>query len=168
MRGRLGDEAIYYNHGGTDATGRFEVPLVEGRQNRLFASGPGCPLSFFDPADANGELALRCQGRPAVLDVTLTDAQGRPVPNARLILRQGSVIVPRKLLYLHLASLGLHAETDASGRLVVPNLAPGDYDVFVDSVTEGMIEAGSRTGYLTTARLSPLATTRLRLTVGSH
>ena len=35
-------------------------------------------------------------------------------------------------------------------------------------VEEGMIEAGSRTGYLTTARLSPLATAVLRLTVSGR
>ena len=98
-------------------------------------------------ADANGELALRCQGRPAVLDLTLTDTQGRPIPNSRVILRQGSVIIPRPLLAFHLSFLGLSAATDATGRLVVPNLAPGDYEIFVASrVEEGMIEAGSRTG----------------------
>ncbi len=167
LRSPCGDEHIYINHEQTDPGGHFEVAPVEGRRNRLFASGPGCPLSFFDPIDADGELALRCQGRPAVLDVTLTDGEGHPVPNAQVILRQGGAIIPIRLLALHLAFLGLRAETDPSGRLVVPNLAPGDYDVFVaEPVTEGMIEAGSRTGYLTTTRLAPLATTELRLTVG--
>jgi hypothetical protein len=89
-----------------------------------------------------------------------------------LILRQGGpggAILPVRLLSLHLGFLGLPAETDASGRLVVPNLAPGDYDVFVEGpVTEGMIEAGSRTGYLGSARLSPLATTELRLTAAGR
>ncbi|HET9211316.1 MAG TPA: carboxypeptidase-like regulatory domain-containing protein [Thermoanaerobaculia bacterium] len=166
LRNPYGDERIEIHYERTGAEGDFEVPPVEGRRNRLFASGPGCPLSVFDPADENGELALRCQGRPAVLDVTLTDAAGRPVPNASLILRLGGVIIPRNLLTLHLDNLGLRAETDASGRLVVPNLAPGDYDVFVaDPVNEGMIEAGSHTGYLTSTRLSPLATTTLRLPV---
>jgi len=169
LRSHLGDEGIYHNEGRTDDTGRFEVPLLGERQNRLFASGPGCPLSFFDPVDANGELALRCQGRPAVLDLTLTDAQGHPVADAWIILRRGSVIISRDLLYLHLSFLGLRAMTDASGRLVVPNLAPGDYDIFVaNPVKEGMIEAGSRTGFLATAHLSPLATAVLRLTVGGR
>jgi len=168
-RSHLGDDRIPYRDGRTDAEGRFEVVPVEGARNRLFASGPGCPLSVFDPADANGELALRCQGRPAVLDLTLTDTEGRPVPAARVILRQGGVIIPRPLLAFHLSFLGLSAATDATGRLVVPNLAPGDYDVFVaSSVEEGMIEAGSRTGYLATAHLSPLATAVLRLTVGGR
>ena len=165
-RSRYGDEVIPILQGRTDAGGRFEVAVVEGARNRLFASGPGCPLSFFDPLDEDGELALRCQGRPAVLDVTLTDAAGRPVPGERLMLRQGSVIIPGSLLSRHLDSLGLRAETDASGRLVIPNLAPGDYDLFLaNAVGVGMVEAGSRTGYLTSTRLSPLATTELRLPV---
>jgi hypothetical protein len=169
MRSHLGDEHIDHNEGTADATGRFEVAAVGDAPNRLFASGPGCPLSFFDPIDMDGELALRCQGRPAVLDVTLVDATGHPVPGARLFLRQGNVIIPGPMLYRHLDSLGLRPETDASGRLVIPNLAPGDYDLFLgNTVEEGMIEAGSRTGYLTTARLAPLGTTVLRLTVGGR
>jgi hypothetical protein len=101
-----------------------------------------------------------------VLDVTQTDAAGRPVPGESLMLRQGSVIIPGRLLSHPLDSLGLRAETDASGRLVIPNLAPGDYDLFLaNAVGVGMVEAGSRTGYLTSTRLSPLATTELRLTV---
>ncbi len=168
VRSYYGDEPVRVNDGRSDDTGRFEVPVMEGGRNRLFASGPGCPLSVFEPIDASGELALRCQGQPAVLDLTLTDAAGRPVPNAQLILRQGGVIIPRNLLFRHLFFLGLRMETDASGRIVMPNLAPGDYDVFVaDPVSEGMIEAGSRTGFLTSTRLSPLATTELRLTAGA-
>ncbi|MEA2599546.1 MAG: hypothetical protein QOF89_538 [Acidobacteriota bacterium] len=168
MRGYYGDEPIRFSNGRTDAAGQFEVPVVDGGPNRLFASGPGCPLSIFEPLDANGELALRCQGQPATLDVTLTDAAGRPVPNASILLRRGNVIIPRTLLFQHLLFLGVRPETDASGRIVMPNLAPGDYDVFVaDPVSEGMIEAGSRTGYLTSTRLSPLTTTELQLTAGA-
>jgi hypothetical protein len=167
VRSSYGDEAIFFTEERTDSAGRFEVAPIPGRRSRLFASGPNCPLSFFEPNEESGDLALRCQGQPAVLDVTLTDAEGRPVPNAQLILRQGSVIVPTRILAHHLGFLGLRYTTDTSGRLVVPNLAPGDYDLFVaNPVTVGMIEAGSRTGYLTTTRLSPLATTELRLTPG--
>jgi hypothetical protein len=111
-RSHLGDDEIPYRDGRTDAEGRFEVAPMEGSRNRLFASGPGCPLFSFDPIDGSGELALRCQGRPAVLDLTLTDAQGRPIPRARVILRQGSVLIPRPLLAFHLSFLSLSAATD--------------------------------------------------------
>jgi hypothetical protein len=168
LRSRFGDEYIEVITGRTDAEGRFEVAPVTGARNRLYASGPGCPLSFFEPLDSKGELALRCQGQPAVLDLTFRDVEGRPVSNAEVILRQGDVIIPKRLLSDHLAELGLRSQTDNSGRLVIPNLAPGDYDVFVaNPVREGMIEAGSRTGYLTSARLTPLTTTELTLAVGA-
>lgn len=171
MKSYYGDEHIEQpREGRTDAEGRFEVAPLSGVRNRLFASGPGCPLSFFEPLDTGGDLALRCQGQPAVLDLTLTDSEGRPIPNAAVVLRRGNVILPRTLLDRHLDFLGLRAQTDASGRIVIPNLAPGEYDVFLASQSqiEGMIEAGSRTGYLQTVRLTPLNTTRLQLTAGTR
>jgi hypothetical protein len=172
VRSRYGDEEIRLTFGRTDGEGRFEVAPVAGARNRLFASGPGCPLSFFEPLDESGELALRCQGQPAVLELTVRDAEGRPMPNVSVILRYGSVIIPSEVLFNHLALLGLRAETDASGRLVVPNLAAGDYDVFlsnpVTSVNEGMIEVGSRTGLSASAHLAPLATSELQLSTGSR
>lgn len=171
LKSVYGDEHIDSpREGRTDANGKFEVAPISGVRNRLFASGPGCPLSFFDPLDSGGDLALRCQGQPAVLDLTLTDSEGRPIPNAEVVLRQGNVILPRALLNRHLFFLGLRAQTDASGRIVIPNLAPGEYDVFLASQSqiEGMIEAGSRTGYLQSARLIPLNTTRLQLTAGAR
>jgi hypothetical protein len=170
MKSYYGDEHISPpREGRTDAKGRFEVAPISGVRNRLFASGPGCPLSFFDPLDAGGELALRCLGQPAVLDFTLTDSEGRPIPNAEVVLRQGNVILPRALLKRHLDFLGLRSQTDASGRMVITNLAPGDYDIFLARFqVEGLIEAGSRTGYLQSVRLTPLNTTKLRLTVGAQ
>lgn len=165
LKSYLGDEGINPQQERTDAEGKFEITQIPGVRNRLFASGPGCPLSFFEPFDSERDLALRCQGQPAVLDLTLTDSQGNPVPSAEVILRQGNVIIPRALLGVHLHFLGLQGLTDASGRLVIPNLAPGDYDVFFAKIaTEGMIEAGSRTGYLQTVRLMPLSPTKLTLT----
>jgi hypothetical protein len=170
LKSVYGDEYIYPpREGRTDAEGKFEVAPISGARNRLFASGPGCPLSFFDPLDSGGDLAFRCQGQPAVLDLTLTDSEGRPIPGAGVVLRQGSVILPKSLLDFHLSFLGLRAYTNASGRMVIHNLAPGDYDVFLARTgTEGMIEAGSRTGYLKSVRLTPLNTTELQLTAGTQ
>lgn len=166
LKSVYGDEYIDEpREGRTDSNGRFEVVPIPGARNRLFASGPGCPLSFFDPLDPAGDLSLRCQGQPAVLDLTLVDAQGHPVSDAAVVLRRGNVILPAILLNFHLSFLGLRARTDVSGRLVIPNLAPGDYDVFLwRSQVEGMIEVGSRTGYLQTVHLTPLNTTQLQLT----
>lgn len=170
LKSVYGDEYIEEpREGRTDAKGRFEVVPIPGVRSRLFASGPGCPLSFFDPLDSGGDLSLRCQGQPAVLDLTLTDSQGHPVPNAAIVLRQGNVILPKTLLNFHLSFLGFRAQTDASGRMVIPNLAPGNYEVFLwRPQVEGMIEAGSRTSYLQSVHLTPLNTTALQLTVGTQ
>ena len=59
----FGDERIR-DGGRTDDAGRFEVPLLGGRRNRLFASGPGCPLLLLDPVDANGEAGAPLPGAP--------------------------------------------------------------------------------------------------------
>ncbi|MFL6195402.1 MAG: carboxypeptidase regulatory-like domain-containing protein [Thermoanaerobaculia bacterium] len=164
LRSVFGDEAIQFDTGRTDAEGRFEVAPVPGVRNRLFFSGPNCPLSFFDPANESGDLELRCQGQPSSLELTLTDAEGGALRNAQVILRQNGVIIPGGLLAHHLEFLGMRAETDAWGCIVIPNLAPGDYDIFLaEAVREGMIEAGSRTGYLATAHLIPLAPTLMGL-----
>lgn len=169
VRSYYGDEAIQLRSGRTNGEGHFEAaPVGEGR-NRLFASGLDCPLSSFEPSNEAGDLVLRCQGQPATLDLTLTDLEGRPVPETGVILRQAGVIVPANVLSEHLSQLGLRSVTDSSGRLVIPNLAPGNYDVFLaSSASEGMIEAGSRAGYLTSVRLTPLNTTELKLTVSGR
>jgi hypothetical protein len=167
VRSVYGDEFIQGNSERTDAEGRFELPPVAEGRNRLFVSGPGCPLSIFEPSNESGDLSLRCQGQPSVLDLTVKDSEGHAVANARVILRRGAVIIPTHILSSHLGQQGFRAETDLSGRLVMPNLAPGDYEIFLaNPVTEGMIEAGSRTGYLSSARLSPLNPTVLQLTSG--
>jgi protocatechuate 3,4-dioxygenase beta subunit len=167
VRSFYGDEPIRGNSERTDAEGRFELPPVAEGRNRLFVSGPDCPLSIFEPSNESGDLSLRCQGQPSVLDLTIKDAEGHAVANASVILRRGAVIIPAEILSDHLGYQGLRAETDLAGRLVMPNLAPGDYEIFLaDPVTAGMIEAGSRTGYLASARLSPWNATVLQLTSG--
>jgi hypothetical protein len=160
----FGDEAIGLNESRTDALGQFVLPPRGGRRNRIFASGPGCPLSFFDPIDTDGELSLRCQGRGAVLEFTLTNGDGGPVPNVQVILRHGNAIIPSEVIARHLTLQGLPTETDKYGHLVIPNLAPGDYEVFVaGTVTPGMLESGSRSGFLAWTRLDPVSTIHYHL-----
>jgi hypothetical protein len=101
-----------------------------------------------------------------VLEFTLTNPEGLPVPGVRLILRHGNAIIPGVVLERHLELQGLRAETDVHGHLVIPNLAPGDYEAFVaDPVAEGMLEAGSRTGYLASTVLDPGSTVHYHLVV---
>jgi len=170
VRAYYGDEQLPAQESRSDAEGRFEVAPVPGGPNRLFASGPDCPLSFHDPGSATENLSFRCPGPPAALELTLRDAEGRPLAGAEVLLRQGGVLIHPEVLESHLGIQGLSARTDGSGRLMVPNLAAGDYEVFLynrrDAV--GMIEAGSRTGYLTSTRLIPLVTTPAEVTAGGR
>jgi|HubBroStandDraft_3_1064219.scaffolds.fasta_scaffold56655_1 hypothetical protein len=62
--------------------------------------------------------------------------------------------------------LGLPAESDGSGRLVLAGMAAGDYDLFLSPPgSEGAILAGLGWGFLTSVSLPALATTEIQLTV---
>jgi hypothetical protein len=168
---------VQYRTATSAADGGFEVEVPPGPR-RIFASGPGCPLSAFDlpppgeTAASGGEpqpepiAALPCPDVPAALEVTLQDETGQPLSHSGVILRRLGVIVPQQVLANHLQRLGLSVETDGGGHLVLAGLAPGDYDLFLNRVTgEGVIASGSPKGFLTSVTLPPLATTELQLTL---
>jgi hypothetical protein len=159
--------------------GTFEVEVPPGPQ-RLFASGPGCPLAWYDlpppatPDPTGGEAdasalppaSLTCPPQPAALELTLVDAKAMPIAHAALILRRGATVVPREVLADHLALLGLSAETDAAGHLVLAGLSPGEYELFLaSSAYEDSIAAGLRWGFLTSVALPALETTEIQVTV---
>jgi hypothetical protein len=162
---------------GSDGT--FEVESPPGPP-RVFVSGPGCPLSGFDlptPAPSGGGGAadtgapapppiLRCPELPAALELTLVDDRGNPIAHAGAILRREGAIVPQHVLADHLRLLGLPSETDGTGHLILAGLAPGNYELFLNTISsESTIAAGSRQGYLTSVALPALATTELQLTL---
>lgn len=109
---------------------------------------------------------VRCPALPASLALSIVDRQGRPVVHDALILRQAGSIVPRAVLALHLTLLGLPTATDGSGNIVLADLAPGDYDLFLSSgSSEETIAAGLANGFLMSLSLAPMASTELRATV---
>jgi hypothetical protein len=149
----------------SEADGGFEVETPPGPP-RLFFSGPGCPLSWLDVSSSSEPISLRCPPLPAALELTLLDADGKPLPHAGVILRQGSLIVPRDVLTHHLRSLGLLAETDGAGRLVVAGLSPGPYELFLAALaSESTIAGGRQQGYLATVSLPALQTTAFQVTL---
>ena len=179
-----GPDAYRTTRSGAD--GSFEIEVPPGGPPRVFISGPGCPLSGFDlvvppaplpaaPGDATGDAAaetaaapsmLRCPALPAALQLSLADDRGTPLAHAGLILRSGSTIVPNAVLVEHLMQLGLSAETDGGGNLVLAGLAPGDYDLFLNMLSsEGTVAAGSHEGFLTSVTLPALETTEIQLTL---
>jgi hypothetical protein len=183
-----GPDAYRATRAGADGT--FEVEVPPGAPPRVFVSGPGCPLSGFDlpalpvppappppaspgaaadrvePESAAAPAILRCPPSPAALQLSLADDRGTPLAHAGLILRTGSTVVPHAVLVEHLAQLGLAAETDGGGNLVLAGLAPGDYDLFLDlRSSEATVAAGSHEGFLTSVTLPALETTEIQLTL---
>jgi hypothetical protein len=160
---------VPYRTARSDADGSFEVEAPPGPP-RVFVSGPGCPLSGFDlPVPDAGESAppaLRCPELPAALELTLVDDRGHPIPHSGAILRKDGAIVPQHVLADHLRLLGLPSETDGTGHLILAGLAPGNYELFLNTTSsESTIAGGSRQGYLTTVTLPALATTEIQLTL---
>lgn len=157
--------------------GAFEVETPPGPQ-RLFVSGPACPLFWLDPpaprpgsptAETPASPVLHCPPLPAALELTLVDDTGSPLPHAGVILRRGGTVVPQSVLASHLRWLGLPATTDGAGRLILAGLDPGDYELFLAGLSsESTIAGGRRQGYLTSVALPALQTTSLRVTLPGH
>jgi carboxypeptidase family protein len=156
--------------------GRFEVEIPPGSPPRVFADGPACPLSAFgmlSDGDANatgddaaGRNVLHCPSEPAVLELTLLDERGKPVPHSVVILRMGGLVVPQRVLATHLTMLGLPPESDGAGRLVLAGLAPGAFDLFLmGRAFEGSIAEGSQRGFLTSVTLPAVQTTEIEVTI---
>src|SRR5882724_1147124 len=159
--------------------GSFEVETPPGPL-RVFVSGPGCPLSGFvlpTPPDAGatapGETGapsakpiLRCPELPTTIDLTLVDDKGNPVAHTGVVLVREGGIVPQQVLADHLRLLGLPAETDGVGHLVLAGLSPGNYEVFLNTLSsEGTIAAGLRLGFLTSVGTSGLETAEIQATL---
>jgi hypothetical protein len=112
--------------------GHFEVEAPPEQTSTLFASGPGCPLSWSvapllarsAAADGVPVFVLQCSGQAAALDLTFVDGDSRPVPNAAVILRPVGAVVPQSVLATHLALLGLPSTSD--GNSTDPLAPPRD------------------------------------------
>lgn len=170
-----------YGSAASGPDGTFEVTVPPGAP-QLFVDGATCPLSLTvlatsdgagDTGDAGDDTApanvVRCPAQPAALELTFVDDKGRPVPHAVVLLRLGGVVVPQSLLAMHQALLGLPAESDGAGRLVLADLAPNEADLFLKGLSsEGAIAAGLERGFLTSVNLPALQTTEVQLTLPSH
>ena len=161
---RPGLTGSYLGSAAADREGRFEVAAVEDGVTRLFATGPGCPLTSFDVAPSPEEVTLNCPDRPASLELQFVSAGGAPVAGKSVLLRRDGILVPNMVLIEHLGRLHLPAAADGSGRLLLPALAPGRYELYLaDSTSPELIEAGSPQGFVAAAELSPLTTTELQV-----
>ncbi len=144
-------------HAASAADGSFEILPAEGPSTRLFATGPGCPLtSAVVPSEPEEPVLVTCAAGAGSLVLHFKDASGQPVGGESVILRSADAVVPMSVLGGHLFGLGLAPVSGASGTLTVPGLAPGRYDVYrrgpadVASVAQGLPQ-----GYLGSAEVAP-------------
>lgn len=121
-----------------------------------------------DTAAAPPPSELRCPPAPASIQLTVADAQGRPVTHSALLLRQDGAIIPQAILAMHLALVGVPAETDGGGQIVLADLAPGAYDLYLTTASSAeTIAAGLPNGFLTSLVLAPLSSSELHATIPS-
>jgi len=153
----------------TQPDGSFEVERAESGAARGFVSGPGCPLTAFNVEPGGREARVACPAAPSALALVVKDQSGRPLPGTQFILRRNLEVFPALVVTAHLQMLRLPAETDGSGRLVLAGLAPGDYEVFLSSMTDEALAAlGNGRGFLGAFTLAPMAATEIEVQLDTH
>lgn len=163
-----GGTATFLGLAVADAEGRFELAAADGAPTRIFVTGAGCPLISFDTVPSPEELTLRCPELPASLELRFADTHGKPLPGKAVFARRDGVIIPAEILSEHLSRLHLLAAADGGGRLLLPGLAPGSYDVYLTEATSPeLVASGLPNGFLTASTLAPLTTTELEITLES-
>lgn len=152
--------------GRTDAEGRFELLPAEPPPTRLVATGPGCPITAADVTDPSEPVLLTCPGSSGTLLLRFMDTEGRPVAGEFVLLRHGDLVISFPILAPHLSLLGQSLTSDGSGRLVIPGLPPGGYDVYLLRLTtEVMAAQGRPEGHAGSVTLLPGQTAELEVLV---
>lgn len=159
---------------------------------RLFASGPGCPLTdtlVVAPArppappgdgevrdgdgapepEAGSEVVIRCDAEPAVLRVHLAFSASHALAGETLLLRRSKDrVIPGPVLEGHLRSLGLPPVTNRDGELLLV-LAPGTWEIYrAGEASPASIGTGSHRGRLGGAALDPRTVTDLYTGAGDR
>lgn len=151
----------------TETDGGFRLPDPAAGPYTVYATGPGCPLTVREvstlPADG---WTLSCTPGGGSLQVRLRRPDGGPAQGQWLMLRTGGRAIPLAVLGNHLQVRGLSVQTNASGRLVIPDLPAGSWDVFVRS-SEGRsgFVAGRSVDLLGSVTVTPGGVAELETTV---
>jgi hypothetical protein len=118
------------------ADGTFELsdPGPDRAPYVAYATGPGCPLTQrIVPSLPEDGLTLQCGPAGGTLRIHLTGPEDEQVSGEVVFLRRGAEVIPLGALMQHLAVRRLPPQTDSAGRLVVPELPPGTYEVYTFS-----------------------------------
>jgi hypothetical protein len=121
----------------TDAAGRFELREVPPGRLNLSAGARGFTTSFYRPTSPSQAPALRPGQvladitirlrRSATLSGVVRDPAGRPAAYLQLTIYRRGILTTRRAWL----SIRRPVVTDAAGRYVADDLAPGDYVVAV-------------------------------------
>lgn len=150
----------------TDSEGRFELLPAEPPPTRLFATGPGCPITAADVTDTSEPVVLTCPDSSGTLLLRFVDADGRPVAGELVLLRHGDLVMSFPVLGPHLSLLGQSLTSDGSGRLVIPGLPPGGYDVYLlRRTSEVLVAQGRPEGHAGSVTVLPGQTAELEVLV---
>lgn len=176
-----GSPLAYVGAAESGGDGSFEVPsgVVEGAPPprrapvRLYASGPGCPLTevTVEPraptgADEDEEpppvpsVTIRCDTPSAVLRAHVAFSNAHPLPGERIALRRHGRVLPQEVVDGHLDSLGLPRATAEDGHLLLV-LAPGRWQLHRAGTSPTRIEAGDESALLGSVALDPWTVTDL-------
>ena len=126
-----GAKPTLLGHRRTAPDGTFELPDPGGGPFWVYATGPGCPLtSTVLPELPDEGLTLRCGPAGGTLQLRVAGPEGEPIQGEMVLLRHGGDVFPIGVLAQHMMSRGLPPQSDAAGRIVLPELSPGTYEVF--------------------------------------
>lgn len=162
-----GGEPEPLSSAGTEADGGFRLPDPGTGPYAVYATGPGCPLTVREvsalPTDG---WTLSCVRGGGSLRVRLRRPDGGPAEGQWLMLRAGSRAIPLSVFANHLQTRGLSVQTDAAGRIVIPGLPAGSWDVFIQSseARSGLV-AGRPVDLLGSVTVTPGGVAELETTV---
>lgn len=158
----------YLGTANSDREGRFEIAGAEEGLTRIFVTGAACPLISFDIRASGEDVTLACPELPSSLSLEFQGPSGKPLPGRNVLIRRDGILVPNMVLSSHLGLFHLPGASDGSGRLLLPALAPGRYDLFLaDSTSPELIAAGLPQGLIGAANLAPLMTEELQVVLDS-
>ncbi len=169
FRAASGGEPERLSSARTEGDGGFRLPDPGAGPYTVYATGPGCPLTVRHvPSLPTDGWTLSCVHGGGSLQVRLRRPDGGPAEGRWLMLRTGGRAIPLAVLGSHLQVRGLSVQTNASGRIVIPGLPAGSWDVFIQSseARSGLL-AGRPVDLIGSVTVTPGGVAELETTVAA-
>jgi protocatechuate 3,4-dioxygenase beta subunit len=159
LRDAAGKDVFLFSLFSTGSDGRYEVQgLALGSYTVRFDAKGYAPVEVPATLRADGAVVDAVLSKGGAVEVTVEDATGRPVPGARIEIRDAEGrLVARTLTIVNLFEADV-MRTGAEGRTTIPDLPPGTYSFGANAA--GMVLA---TDPPPTASVASGRTTSVRL-----